>query len=188
MLLALSGITGVGKSYFTQLVEDKLGFKKVNTIRTRNKRPGEEDGKTGLFKTKEEVEELKKEGKIIYDFDVFGGTYAYLKDEILSEDDYIFEMYYATINDFKKIRKDLVSIYIMPTDINKALEQIGKRNFSKEKEEERLKETKQQYEAFMNNKDIRDSFDYIIYNNYDEESKNNVIDLINKIKSKNNFR
>ena len=41
MLLALSGVTGVGKSYYKELITQKLKFEKVNTIRTRKIREGE---------------------------------------------------------------------------------------------------------------------------------------------------
>lgn len=181
MLLAFSGITGVGKSYFSEEITKKLNFKKVNTIRTRTIRPGEQNGKTGLFMTKEELEQLKKEGKIIYDFEVFGGSYAYKKDEILSDENYVFEMYYKTIEDWKKIRPDIVTIYLIPKDINKALEKIKERNLTKEKEEERLKETNQQYNEFINNKELQEKFDYILYNDYDVESENKLIELIKKI-------
>ena len=58
MLVALAGVTGVGKSYFKDRIVENLGFKQVNTIRTREKRKGEENGKTGLFMSKEEVDEL----------------------------------------------------------------------------------------------------------------------------------
>ena len=77
MLLALSGITGVGKSFYAEEIAKKLDFKKVHTIRTRTMRIGEQNGKTGLFMTHEELQKLKYDGKIAYDFDVFGGTYAY---------------------------------------------------------------------------------------------------------------
>lgn len=181
MLLAFSGITGVGKSFFAEEVENKLNFKKVHTIRTRAIRPGEQNGKTGLFMSKQELERLKQEGKIAYDFDVFGGTYAYKKDEILSDENYVFEMHYTTIDDWKKIRPDIVTIYLIPKDINKALEKIKKRNLSKEKEQERLTEIEEQYNEFMNNKKLQEKFDYIIYNNYDEESEEEIIELIRKI-------
>ena len=85
MLLAVVGVTGVGKSYYKEKIVENFDFEKVNTIRTREKRAGEENGKAGLFMSKQELEELKEQGKIAYDFDVFGGTYAYLKDEIFSE-------------------------------------------------------------------------------------------------------
>ena len=128
MLVALAGVTGVGKSYFKDRIVENLGFKQVNTIRTREKRKGEENGKTGLFMTKEEVDELENQDKIAYRFGVFGGEYAYLKDEIYSEDDYIFEMHYTTIDDWKKVRKDIVAIYILPTDLNKAKDATLKRS------------------------------------------------------------
>ena len=44
MLLALSGVTGIGKSYFKEKLVNELGFHKVNTIRTRPIRIGEKNG------------------------------------------------------------------------------------------------------------------------------------------------
>ena len=184
MLLAFAGITGVGKSYFAEKVEKRLSFKKVHTIRTRKMRPGEQNGKTGIFTSKEELEQMKKEGKIVYDFEVFGGTYAYLKDEILSNEDYVFEMHYTTIKDWKKIRPDIVTIYLIPRDIGVALQKIKERRLTKEKEEERLQEIKEQYNEFMSNKRLQKMFDYIIYNDYNEKSENEIMDLVSKLMNK----
>ena len=61
MLLGLVGVSGVGKTYFKEKIVQELGFQAVNTIRTREKRIGEENGKTGLFKTEEELVQLKEE-------------------------------------------------------------------------------------------------------------------------------
>ena len=47
MLLALSGVTGVGKSYFKDRIVEELNFNKVNTIRTRQMRKGEEKQSKG---------------------------------------------------------------------------------------------------------------------------------------------
>ena len=41
MILALSGVTGVGKSFFKDKLVERLNFKKVNTIRTREIRKNE---------------------------------------------------------------------------------------------------------------------------------------------------
>lgn len=41
MLLALSGVTGIGKSYFKEKLVEELNFHKVSTIRTRPIRVGE---------------------------------------------------------------------------------------------------------------------------------------------------
>lgn len=182
MLLAFVGITGVGKSYYVNKVCEKLNFNKVKTIRTRKMRIGEQNGKTGLFMTKEELEKLKNSGKIAYAFDVFGGTYAYLKEDIFSKDDMVFEMHYTTIYDWKKIRPDIKTIYIFPKDINITKTMISKRNLSKEQEIERLSEIEEHYNKVMNDKNLRNMFDYIIYNNYDKKSEDEIINLVRKIK------
>lgn len=100
MLLGLVGVSGAGKTYFKEKIVEKLGFEKVNTIRTRQKRNEEQEGKVGFFRTEEELDKLNREGKIIYQFKVFGGMYAYLKEEILTEKNMIFEMHYTMIDDF----------------------------------------------------------------------------------------
>lgn len=184
MLLAFVGITGIGKSYFAEELSQKLGFKKVHTIRTREKRQGEENGKTGYFMTEEELEQLKKQGKIAYDFKVFGGTYGYLKEEIFSKENYVFEMHYTTIGDWKKVRPDIVTIYLLPTDINISIQKIKERNLSKEKEQYRIEEVIEHYNTFMKDKELQKQFDYVIYNNYDKESEDNIIKLVEDILNK----
>jgi guanylate kinase len=181
MLLALVGITGVGKTYYVNKIVEKLGFSKVKTIRTRQIRFGEQNGKTGLFMTHEELEKLKKQGKIAYDFDVFGGTYAYLKEEIFSKDNMVFEMHYTTIYDWKKIRPDIKTIYIFPKDINIAKEKVLERNLSKEKEIERIAEIEEHYNRMVSDKKLRDMFDYIIYNEYNEQSEEKMLNLVENI-------
>ena len=108
MLLALSGVTGIGKSYFKEKLVENLNFRKVNTIRTRPIRTGEKNGVDGIFITDNELDKLKKQNKIVYDFTVFGGRYAYLKDEIFSDDNMVFEMHYTMIDDWKKIKPDII--------------------------------------------------------------------------------
>lgn len=185
MLLAFVGITGVGKSFLAEELSKTLNFKKVHTIRTRKMRPGEVNGKTGYFMTEQELEELKKQGKIIYDFQVFDGTYAYLKEEILSKENYVFEMHYTTIKDWKKVAPNIVTIYLLPKDINIAIEKLKERGLTKEKEEDRIQELQEQYHNFMEDKELQKQFDYIVYNNYDEDSKNKILQLVSKLMESN---
>ena len=182
MLLALVGVTGVGKSYFKELIVKELGFKRVNTIRTRAKRVGESDGLAGLFMTKEELDVLEKEDKLAYRFSVFGGEYAYLKDEIFSKDDMIFEMHYTTIDDWKNIRDDIKTIYIFPSNLELAKQKTRERNLSKEKEIERIAELEEHYNTVMNSEELQQKFDYIVYNNYDEKSKDEILELVKNLK------
>lgn len=46
MLLALAGVTGVGKSYFKDRIVERLGFEKIKIITTRKIRDGEKIMKT----------------------------------------------------------------------------------------------------------------------------------------------
>lgn len=184
MLLALSGVTGIGKSYFKEKLVNELGFHKVNTIRTRPIRIGEKNGIDGIFISDEQLDILKNEDKIIYDFKVFGGRYAYLKDEILSNDNMVFEMHYTMIDDWKKIRPDIKTIYILPKDIEIPKQKAKERNLSKEKEIERINEIEEQYHKFINDKNFQSKFDYFLYNNYDKESEEQLIRLVKTILNK----
>lgn len=132
--------------------------------------------------TKQELDKLEMNGEIAYRFDVFGGEYAYLAKEIYSDKDYVMEMHYTTIDDWKKIIPDLKTIYILPTDISMAVEKIKKRNLSQDKEKERIEEIEEQYNKFRNDENLRNKFNYCVLNNYDKESEKRIIDLVKKIK------
>ena len=166
MLLGLVGVSGAGKTYFKEKIVEKLGFKKVNTIRTRQKRNEEQEGKVGFFRTEEELDKLNREGKIIYQFKVFGGMYAYLKEEILTEKNMIFEMHYTMIDDWKKIRPDIKTIYILPKNLEIAKQKVIERETNTEKLNERINEMEEHY---------------IVYNNYDNESEKQIIELVKKM-------
>lgn len=174
-------LLGVGKTFFKDKIVSKLGFNKVNTIRTRKMRVGEENGKSGIFVTDDELIDLKSKGEIIYDFKVFGGTYAYKKEEILSSKNMVFEMHYTTIYDWKKIKPDIKTIYILPTDIEIPKQKAMQRNLSKDKELERINEIQIQYNNFLNDKKLQNMFDYIVYNNYDKKSETEIINLVQKL-------
>ena len=178
MLLALVGVTGVGKSFFVNKIAEELNFKKVNTIRTRAPRVGENPKN---FMPQEELDKMYADGKIAYKFEVFGGEYGYLKDEIFSKDNMIFEMHYTTIYDWKKVRPDIKTIYILPTDLELAKEKTRQRNLSKEKEEERIQEIDEHYHNIITDEALRSQFDYIVYNNYDEKSTNEMLNLVSKL-------
>ena len=178
MLLALVGVTGVGKTYFVEKICDKLNFNKVNTIRTRPVRNGENPK---YFMTENEVDKMYQDGKIAYKFNVFGGEYGYLKEEIFSDSNMVFEMHYTTIYDWKKVRNDIKTIYIMPTDLEIAKQQTRKRELPKVKEIERLSEIDEHYNRINSDADLRKQFDYFFYNNYDETSERKFIKLVKEI-------
>lgn len=181
MLLGLVGVSGVGKTYFKEKIVEELGFEKVNTIRTRKKRDEEQEGKVGFFKTEDELNKLNNEGKIIYQFKVFGGIYAYLKEEIMNEKNMIFEMHYTMIDDWKKIRPDIKTIYILPKNLEIAKQKVIERETNTEKLNERINEMTEHYNNICYNEEWRGKFNYIVYNNYDEKSEKQIIELVKKI-------
>ena len=157
MLLALVGVTGAGKTYYKDKIVNDLNFKKVNTIRTRKIRMGEVVGKSGIFMTREESE------------------------DIFSDDNMVFEMHYTTIYDWKKIRPDIKTIYIFPKDVEIAKQKTRERNLASEKEKERISEIDEHYNRILQDEDLRKQFDYIVYNNYDEESDLEIINLVKRL-------
>ena len=184
MLIALAGVTGVGKSFYSQEIENNFKIKKIHTIRTRQMRAGEINGVTGYFMTEDELDNENAKGNIAIDFSEFGGRYAYLKSEVFSDDYYVFEMHYTHIDGWKKVEPNMISIYILPRNIEIAINNIKSRNLSKEKENERIKEVYEQYNNFMNNKELQEKFDYIVYNDFNDDSKNELFSLIGRILKK----
>lgn len=184
MLLALAGVTGVGKSYFKDTIVETLGFEKIKIITTREIRNGEKNNEDKIFVTPSELQELKKSNKIAYDFNMLGNIYAYSKESLYSNKNTVFELHYSTIFDFKNICPNLTSIYILPKDIEMAKEQTRKRHLNPNVEKNRLLEIDEHYNSFMINAHLRKQFDYIVYNNYDKESENQIINEVKKLLNK----
>jgi len=68
MLFGIAGVTGVGKSYYKDKIVNELNFNKVKIITTREMRTGEKNNEDKIFVTKDELQNLKDEEKIAYEF------------------------------------------------------------------------------------------------------------------------
>lgn len=181
MLLALAGVTGIGKSYYKDKIVEKLGFEKIKIITTRQMRVGEKNNEDKIFVTPDELQILRDKGEIAYEFDMLGNTYAYSKEELFSDKNTVFELHYDTIFDFKKICPHLYVIYLFPKDIEMAKEMTRKRHLAPNVERDRLIEIDEHYRRVTTDENLRNMFDYVLYNNYDKESENLVIRLVSKL-------
>ncbi len=181
MLLAIAGVTGVGKSYYKDKIVEELGFDKIKIITTRKIREGEKNAIDKIFVTPEELDKLRNDGQIAYEFEMLGNIYAYSNEELFSKKNTVFEMHYNTIFDFKRICPDIKTIYLFPKDIEIAKENVRKRNLEPKVEEKRIKEIDEHYKTITENDELRNSFDYILYNEYNEKSKDEVIELVKKL-------
>ena len=60
MIIALVGVTGIGKSFFKNQIVENLKFKNLVIVTTRNKRDGEINGVDKEFVTLEQFKKMKE--------------------------------------------------------------------------------------------------------------------------------
>lgn len=174
------GVTGVGKSFFKDLITDELGFEKIKIITTREIRKNEKNNDDKIFVSPEKLNRMVKSGEIAYKFDLLGNVYAYTYNDLYSNVNTVFEMHYECIYDFKKICPNIKTIYLLPENIEIPKQKLRERNLKPEVEKQRLLEIDEHYNRFISDEKLRKQFDFIIINKYDENSKKEVIELVKK--------
>lgn len=178
MIVTLSGITGIGKSFFKNVIVDELKFKNMVIVTTRPKRKNEINGIDKNFVSDDDFEELRHNKKIAVDFEFLGAKYGYKIEDLQSDENQVTEVHYNTIYDFKKKAKNVFAIYMIPSDFERAKKELLKRELPKDVEEKRLKEIEEHIKEFNSNKELQKQFDYIFINDYTENSKNKLLDII----------
>lgn len=180
MIVTLSGITGTGKSFFKDAISKELNFKNLAIVTTRNKRKNEVNGIDKEFVSEEEFEELVKNKEVVVDFEFLGAKYGYRRKLLESNENQVTEVHYSTIYDIKKHAKDIFSIYIIPNDVERAKIELKNRNLTKETEKARLQEIEEHIKEYSKNEELRKQFDLEFINDYTENAKNKLIELIQK--------
>ena len=142
---------------------------------------GEKNNEDKIFISREELDDMEKLGKIAYRFQLLGIDYAYTKEALFSKKNTVFEMHYWCIKDFKKICPQIKTIYLLPKDVMIPKTMLKKRNLNPKVEEDRLKEIDEHVERVTKDKELLGMFDYVLYNNYDKESEDQVINLVEKL-------
>lgn len=181
MIVTLSGVTGVGKSFLKKQIIDELNLKNLNVVTTRPKRYGEVEGIDKHFLSWAEYENKALTKEISVTFEFTGSKYAYYTKDLLSSENSITELHYTTIQDFKKVAKDVFSVYLLPSNVKIAKEQLMKRRLQSNIEKERLEEIDEQIKNITSNDNIKKQFDCILINDY---TLNSIDKLIKIIKSK----
>ena len=105
MIVILSGVTGVGKSFFKNVIVDELEFKNMVIVTTRAKRKNEIDGIDKNFVSDDKFENLRQSKKIAVDFEFLGSKYGYKIEDLQSDENQVTELHYNTIYEFKKNSK-----------------------------------------------------------------------------------
>ena len=180
MIVTLSGITGTGKSFFKDVIAKELGFKNLVIVTTRKKRKGEIAGIDKEFVSDEEFDEMVKTNKVTANFEFLGAKYGYRKELLESNENLVTEVHYNRIYDIKRHARNIFSIYIIPYDVKRAKKELKNRNLPKDAEEARLQEIDEHIKEYSQNDDLRKQFEYEFINDYTEDSKNKLIEIIKK--------
>lgn len=178
MIITLSGITGAGKSFFKKQIVTNLGFKNLTIVTNREKRFDEINRVDKYFVTDKEFEDMKKEKKILSDFEFLGYKYAYRTQDVLSNENQVTEMHYEYIEKLKNCAKEVLAIYIIPNSFERAVKELKNRNLEINIEKSRIEEMKNQKNVFEKSKIVQNQFDIIFKNDYTKESVDNLIKII----------
>jgi len=178
MIVTLSGITGTGKSFFKNVISKELDIKNLVIVTTRPSRKNEIHGIDKEFVDDAKFEQLKKQKEIVVDFELLGAKYAYRKQYMESKENYVTEVHYNTIYEFKKNASEVFAIYMIPYDVERAKLELRKRGLPKEVEKARLQEIEEHIKEYSTNEDLQKQFDYVFINDYTEKSKEKLLQII----------
>ena len=149
LLLVISGPSGCGKgTVCSALLEKNENLAVSVSATTRDKRPGEVEGVTYFFKTREEFEEMIKNDQLLeyncgYSGNYYGTPRKYVMDCLDEGKDVILEIEMNGADNVKKAFPDAVLIFLCPPSLEELRSRlIGRGRESMELIEERFREAK----------------------------------------------
>ena len=181
MIFTLSGVTGVGKSYYKNLLIQELGLQNMVIYTTRKKRVGEIDGIDKHFITPAQMQQKKQDGTIFAVYSMLGENYGYGSSYLKQGYNSVTEFHYEWILDLKEKVKDICAIYLVPTNIERAQEELRKRNLPEEVYQARLNEMQEQNKIMQQDETMRNAFDIILENDYTKVSEARIISTVKRM-------
>ena len=180
-LIILMGISGVGKTFLKEYLAEKYGLYILNRVITRDKR-NNEDNNTDLHVTKEQFEEMINQNQFFIYTKIFDNYYGYLKSDLKKIEKGIFaigDCYYKLLYSLKEVLKDrMIVICIQPRNIYDTIQKILEERTDYA---QRITSIYDEYKFYVEN---MDKFDYVVYNDYTDNSKNEICKIISKIMKK----
>ena len=164
LLIVFSGPSGVGKGTVRQEIfstpDHKIEYSVSMT--TRAQRPGEVDGKDYFFRSREEFEELIRNGQMLeyaeYVGNYYGTPLTYVNETLDKGIDVFLEIEVQGALQVKKKVPDAVFIFLTPPDLNELQERlIGRGTDSEEVIAQRIERAREEI-ALMS------EYDYAIVN------------------------
>ncbi|MDL2272978.1 hypothetical protein LJC34_00240 [Oscillospiraceae bacterium OttesenSCG-928-G22] len=185
--IVLYGVSGSGKSTLRDAAVRQLsGIKRLVAVTTRPARQGETEGVDKYFITNDEFQKRNSDGELCLANEVYGFMYAFNIKDFKSDDIYICELYHRDFEAFQKATSCTVNIYIKPPSIQKAFEGITRRGSSNDELQRRYNLMQTDY-AVLESMSASDFFEYTFANNYDAQSVDEFVKLINEIITKGRY-
>ena len=164
LLIVFSGPSGVGKGTVRQEIFSTPDhkFEYSVSMTTRAQRPGEVDGKDYFFRSREEFEELIRNGQMLeyaeYVGNYYGTPLAYVNETLDKGIDVFLEIEVQGALQVKKKVPDAVCIFLTPPDLNELEERlVGRGTDSEEVIAQRIERAREEI-ALMS------EYDYNIVN------------------------
>ena len=164
LLIVFSGPSGVGKGTVRQEIFSTPDhkFEYSVSMTTRAQRPGEVDGKDYFFRSREEFEELIRNGQMLeyaeYVGNYYGTTLTYVNETLDKGIDVFLEIEVQGALQVKKKVPDAVFIFLTPPDLNELQERlVGRGTDSEEVIAQRIERAREEI-ALMS------EYDYAIVN------------------------
>ena len=164
LLIVFSGPSGVGKGTVRQEIFSTPDhkFEYSVSMTTRAQRPGDVDGKDYFFRSREEFEELIRNGQMLeyaeYVGNYYGTPLTYVNETLDKGIDVFLEIEVQGALQVKKKVPDAVFIFLTPPDLNELQERlIGRGTDSEEVIAQRIERAREEI-ALMS------EYDYAIVN------------------------
>lgn len=164
LLIVFSGPSGVGKGTVRQEIFSTPDhkFEYSVSMTTRAQRPGEVDGKDYFFRSREEFEELIRNGQMLeyaeYVGNYYGTPLTYVNETLDKGIDVFLEIEVQGALQVKKKVPDAVFIFLTPPDLNELQERLVGRGTDSEEVIARRIERAREEIALMS------EYDYAIVN------------------------
>lgn len=163
ILFILSGPSGVGKGTVRKrLFETSTNLQYSISVTTREKRPGEVDGVDYFYKTRNEFEELIRNGELLeyaeYVNNYYGTPRKYVEETLEKGLDVFLEIEVQGAMQVKENFPEGVFIFLFPPSLEELKNRIVNRGTeSEELVINRLKEARKEIE-------MMDAYDYVVVN------------------------
>lgn len=164
LLIVFSGPSGVGKGTVRQEIFSTPDhkFEYSVSMTTRAQRPGEVDGKDYFFRSREEFEELIRNGQMLeyaeYVGNYYGTPLTYVNETLDKGIDVFLEIEVQGALQVKKKVPDAIFIFLTPPDLNELQERlVGRGTDSEEVIAQRIERAREEI-ALMS------EYDYAIVN------------------------